>query len=71
MKIITLTNEKQQRNKRSRKSPNANEHFSLTDYLHFRRLDFFKAHEDYYEEFFLSGGEYGDFLKAVELFFSL
>ena len=53
MKIITLTNEKQQRNKRSRKSPNANEHFSLTDYLHFRRLDFFKAHEDYYEEFFL------------------
>ncbi|CAF2986737.1 unnamed protein product [Rotaria sp. Silwood2] len=54
MKKLTITNRKAQMNKRRRKSKNDDENLSIINYYHLTELRFFRAHEDYLEEFLLA-----------------
>jgi hypothetical protein len=51
MEILTLINQKQQKNKQCKKSKDDNQHLSIIKYPHLTELHLREVHEDYIEQF--------------------
>jgi hypothetical protein len=53
LKKLTLVNQKQQKNKRFRKSKHDNQDLSIIKYPHLTELNLYDVHEDYIEQFLI------------------